>query len=111
LACWPDSSETPGYGRGTIVGQNVLWPAQDRLYVFDATDARPTAVIPLAPAEAEGGNLLIARGYLVVTGSQKLSVFRLQAGSPQLSSPELTANFRNPLRVSGHSSFFFPQVP
>jgi len=111
LACWPDSSETPGYGRGTIVGQNVLWPAQDRLYVFDATDARPRAVIPLAPAEAEGGNLLIARGYLVVTGSQKLSVFRLQAGSPQLSSPELTANFRNPLRVSGHSSFFFPQVP
>jgi len=111
LACWPEGSETPGYGRGVIVGQTVLWPGRDRLFMFDAQTARPIKVIPLVPWEAEGGNLLVARGHLVIAGSQKLSVFRLQTASPQLSWPEVTGKLPNPLRLARHSAFPFVTVP
>jgi outer membrane protein assembly factor BamB len=111
LACWPEGSETPGYGRGIIVGQTVLWPGRDRLFMFDAQTARPIKVIPLVPWEVEGGNLLVARGHLVIAGPQKLSVFRLQTASPQLSWPEVTGRLPNPLRFARHPAFPFVTVP
>ncbi len=38
---WPDGPERPGYGRGILAGQDVLWPTRDKLYIFNQQTARP----------------------------------------------------------------------
>ncbi len=45
---WPDGAERPGYGRGVLAGDSVLWPTRDNLYIFDQQTAQPRKVVDLA---------------------------------------------------------------
>jgi outer membrane protein assembly factor BamB len=91
VACWPESAETPGYGKGLLVGNVVLWPTRGRLYAFDARSAQPIKLIPLIPWEVEGGHLILARGHLLIAGSRSLAAFRLQSASPSTQPVKLSA--------------------
>ena len=44
---WPDGAEKPGYGRGVLAGDCVLWTTGDNLYVFDQRSAQPRRVVDL----------------------------------------------------------------
>lgn len=69
---WPDGPDRPGYGRGLLAGQDVLWPTRDKLYIFDQQSARLRKVIDLAARGARGGNLLVAGGQLLVATESEL---------------------------------------
>jgi outer membrane protein assembly factor BamB len=82
---WPGTSPL-GYGRGILVGDQVVWPTRDALYVFDQEiGEQPAAVaardpIPLADQrDAGGGNLVASGDVLVIAASDRLYGFR-QAG-------------------------------
>ena len=69
---WPDGAERPGYGRGVLAGDSVLWPTRDKLYVFDQQTAQPRKVVDLAARGASGGNLLVADGRLLIATEQRI---------------------------------------
>jgi outer membrane protein assembly factor BamB len=69
---WPDSQEKLGYGRGVLADGNVLWPTRDKLYVFDQQTAQPKKAIDLASLGVSGGNLLVARGRLLIASATEL---------------------------------------
>jgi outer membrane protein assembly factor BamB len=74
---WPDGPDRPGYGRGVLAGRDVLWPARQKIYVFDQLTAQPRRVIELAPLGVGGGNLLaIGRRLLVATGTELIALAR-----------------------------------
>lgn len=79
VARWPDSAESPGYGRPALVGDEILWPTRDRLLVFDARTATPKRVLPLLPWNITGGHLTVARGHLIITGPTECVVLRAGA--------------------------------
>jgi hypothetical protein len=83
---WPDTTPL-GYGRGILMGDQVVWPTRDALYVFDQQVVAGQAVqrdpIPLAEArEATGGNLVAADGLLLVATSDKLFAFHQTGRAP-----------------------------
>lgn len=82
---WPDGPEKPGYGRGILTADKVLWPTRERIYVFDPNTktARPTGVIDLVPRGATGGNLLIADGRLLIATDTELIALDQDAGVPK----------------------------
>jgi outer membrane protein assembly factor BamB len=69
---WPDGPERPGYGRGVLAGQDVLWSTRDKLYIFNRQTARPRRIIDLAALGASGGNLLVAYGKLLIATEREL---------------------------------------
>ena len=69
---WPDGAERPGYGRGVLAGESVLWPTRDKLYIFDQQTAQPRKVVDLAARGASGGNLLVADGRLLIATENEL---------------------------------------
>jgi outer membrane protein assembly factor BamB len=69
---WPQSDERPGFGRGVLSGQSVLWPTREKLYVFDQHTARLKKAFDLDARGASGGNLLVADGRLVIATATEL---------------------------------------
>ncbi|MBI3837208.1 MAG: PQQ-binding-like beta-propeller repeat protein [Planctomycetia bacterium] len=82
---WPDTTPL-GYGRGILMGDQVVWPTRDALYVFDQEvsprQTTPRDPIPLAAGrEATGGNLVASDGLLLIAAPDKLFAFQ-QTGQP-----------------------------
>ncbi len=69
---WPDSAERPGYGRGLLAGDAVLWPTRDKLFIFDQQTAQPRKTIDLLALGVTGGNLATADGRLLITTANEL---------------------------------------
>jgi outer membrane protein assembly factor BamB len=86
---WPDSEEGPGFGRGLLAGDSVLWPTRDKLYVFSQKTGQSEKVIDLTVRGALGGNLLVADGRLLVASVDGILVFNT-TGSVPPSAKELT---------------------
>lgn len=91
LADFPQLEQPRGYGRGLLAGRHVYWPTQTALYVFDQAFARGLALpvgqpVQLADAPpdqtrgAQGGNLLLAEGQLLIATSDE--IIALAASSP-----------------------------
>jgi outer membrane protein assembly factor BamB len=65
-----------GMGRGVIAGQEVFWPTQKEIYVFDAASGAPTrAPISLAAVGESGANLVAAEGYLIAAGFDRMMAY------------------------------------
>ncbi len=69
---WPEGAERPGYGRGILAGDGVLWTTPGQLFVFDRRTAQPRNVIDLTDRGASGGNLLAAGGRLLIATATEL---------------------------------------
>ncbi len=78
---WPDGPERPGYGRGLLAGESVLWSTRDRLYIFDQHTARPQKVVDLAALGLSGGNLLVIHGQLLIATERELIAVGLHGGA------------------------------
>jgi outer membrane protein assembly factor BamB len=68
----PESAEVPGRGRGLPSGDCILWPAGDKLYVFDRRTAEQLAVHDLATLGTTGGNILLAGNRLLIAAEKEL---------------------------------------
>lgn len=80
---WPNGPDRPGYGRGLLAGQNVLWPTRDKLYIFDQQTARLRKVIDLTARGARGGNLLVSGGQLLIATEKELIAISPQPNKPR----------------------------
>ena len=69
---WPDGADKLGYGRGLLAGSSVLWPTQEKIYLFDQQTAGLKKEIELAPLGIRGGNLLVANGRLLIATASEL---------------------------------------
>lgn len=88
---WPDTSPL-GYGRGILMGDQVIWPTRSELYVFDQAvsteQAAPRDPIMLTEdREAMGGNLVAAGGVLLIATPDKLFAFHQQGKAPAAAGP------------------------
>ncbi len=75
---FPERVETDlrGYGRGVMVGQELLWPTRDRIYVLAQDGPRSVRQpIELAPIGMTGGNLVPAGDVLLVAGADRLAAY------------------------------------
>jgi outer membrane protein assembly factor BamB len=79
---WPEGADTPGYGRGVLAGDAVLWSTRERLYLFDQQTAQPRKVVDLAIHAASGGNLLMADGRLLIATGSELIALGPNGGRP-----------------------------
>ncbi len=59
---WPVGTDQPGYGRGVLAGQSVLWPTRDKLYLFDQQTARPQKAVDLAAMAPPAATFWRSRG-------------------------------------------------
>jgi len=65
-----------GVGQGLLARRVLYWTTRTRLHQFDPLTGRPLRQpVPLDLRDTGGGNLLIAGRYLVITGSQTVTVF------------------------------------
>jgi outer membrane protein assembly factor BamB len=81
---WPDTTPL-GYGRGILMGDQIVWPTRDALFVFDqrVTPDQTTDPIPLGPGrEASGGNLVTADGLLLIATSDRIFAFHQSGKEP-----------------------------
>lgn len=88
---WPDGAAPKSFGRGVLVGSQVLWPTREELYLLSQKTGQMEKVIRLAPRHPgeTGGNLLVTERHLYIAGSDNLTCFSQYA---QLSSaPEASA--------------------
>jgi outer membrane protein assembly factor BamB len=76
LAIWPDGPSPKGFGRGVIVGNEVVWPTQEELIRFDESTRQRSGIVRLIDRNATGGNLVAAGGYLLVATADTLYAFR-----------------------------------
>jgi outer membrane protein assembly factor BamB len=79
LKRWPDTTPL-GYGRGVLMGDDVIWPTRDALYVLDqrasARDDAPREPISFGQQRpATGGNLVAAGGVLLIATGERLYGF------------------------------------
>jgi outer membrane protein assembly factor BamB len=96
-AQWPEGKERPGFGRGLVTADGVLWPTRENLYVFDPQSGRQKSVISLTARGVSGGNLLAWDRYLVVAGNKELVAFGPAAvGAKQGEEPLAGAGGRGP---------------
>ena len=77
---WPDGPERPGYGRGILAGQDVLWSTRNTLYMLDRQTARPRRIVDLALLGVSGGNLLVAQGKLLIATPRELIALGTTSG-------------------------------
>jgi outer membrane protein assembly factor BamB len=80
VAQWPEGKERPGFGRGLVTADGVLWPTRENLYVFDPQTGRQKSVVSLTARGVNGGNLLAWDRYLVIAGNKELVAFGPAAG-------------------------------
>ncbi|MEW4451759.1 PQQ-binding-like beta-propeller repeat protein [Bremerella sp. JC817] len=70
-----------GFGRGTLVGDQVYWPTRDKVYRLETKLADDGSIVPAAePIDLsqfgeEGGNLVYSDGQLIVAGPSRLTVY------------------------------------
>jgi outer membrane protein assembly factor BamB len=88
---WPGGDDKPGYGRGILAGDQVLWPARENIYVFDARTAQPRKVFDLRPQGLTGGNLLVVGGRLLIVTDKEVVLMGAQGGSPAGDSQGVTS--------------------
>ncbi len=86
VARWPDTTPV-GYGRGILMGDQVIWPTADALYVFQQDGSTQRAAlrdpIPLAQGrDATGGNLVAVEGLLLIATPDKLFAFEQHGKEP-----------------------------
>ena len=76
---YPAENHLPnGFGRGVVVDQTVYWPTRDEIFVLDAASGVPVRQpIRLDLRQVQGGNLVVAGGYLLIAGSDTLWAFKL----------------------------------
>ena len=85
---WPDAKQGPGFGRGILAGNHVLWPTRDKVYVFDQQTAQPVKSIDLTARGVTGGNLLVAQGRLLIATETELIGMSLLGGeTPEQAAP------------------------
>ncbi len=98
-SAWPGGTPL-GYGRGTIVGDQVLWTSRDALFSFDVAASSATPVMRRPPTPlgsiygATGGNLMPARGdRLLLATANKLFAFNVWTGEAksEIRSPPVTS--------------------
>jgi len=88
LHVWPESDESPGFGRGVLAGGRVYWPVRDRIHVLDAAEATPVGTIELGASGLGGGNLLVAGERLIVATNGELGALAAR-GAAAAPSPEV----------------------
>jgi outer membrane protein assembly factor BamB/tetratricopeptide (TPR) repeat protein len=85
LRRWPDTSPL-GQGRGVLMGDQVVWPTNDSLYIFDQRVPAPAGVnrspIVLTERGATGGNLVAAGDLLLIAAPNRLFGFQQQGLPP-----------------------------
>lgn len=74
---WPDGPEPKGFGRGALVGSQVVWPTREELYLLSQQSGQLKKVIQLAARHPghTGGNLLVSEKYLYIAGSDNLTCY------------------------------------
>lgn len=86
LKRWPDTTPL-GHGRGILMGDQVVWPTNEALYLFpqDPRDLASGVQSPvqLTPRQAAGGNLVAGGGMLVIAAPDKLYGFVQRARLPE----------------------------
>ncbi|MEX2168808.1 MAG: PQQ-binding-like beta-propeller repeat protein [Pirellulales bacterium] len=89
---WPDSvaAGIRGAGRGCIAGNEVFWPTDDAIYIFDITTGGQSRLpLNLAPLGVSAANLVAANGYLLLAGNEQLVALGAASNSrvaePQIS--------------------------
>ena len=78
LRSWPDSGTGyPASGRGLIAGNFLYWPTETDIHVIDTKNGLRSqkGSINLRDFQAQGGNLALGDGFLVIAGVDSLSVF------------------------------------
>jgi outer membrane protein assembly factor BamB len=92
LKRWPDTTPL-GHGRGILMGDQVVWPTGGELYLLDQDAAgrgsAPRPPIALSERQAAGGNLVAARGLLLIATPDKLFAFHQQGQPPPQKSPRV----------------------
>lgn len=75
---WPEHTmpSPRGYGRGVLMGNEVVWPTREDLYHFDIAMRQPTGIDRLYQQGASGGNLVVAHGYVLIAASDMLYAFK-----------------------------------
>ena len=69
---WPDGSDRPGYGRGVIAGDVVLFPTLGRIHVFNVATAEPRRAIAMHPRNVTGGNVMVVGDRLLVVNDEEI---------------------------------------
>ncbi|MBX7168435.1 MAG: PQQ-like beta-propeller repeat protein [Pirellulales bacterium] len=89
----PEDHSLRGYGRGLLVGDQVIWPTREEILVFDSASGQQLRSISLA-ARREwdgtaviGGNLLVTPEHLLIAGPDKLVVFSQFAATRPRATP------------------------
>ena len=73
---WPDGVGGPGFGRGVLTSDSVLWPSRNKLYIFDRQSAQPRRAVDLAVRGLGGGNLVVAKERLLIATEHGLVAVR-----------------------------------
>ncbi len=85
LRRWPDTSPL-GQGRGLLMGDQVVWPTHEALYIFDQRVPAPAATarapIVLTERGATGGNLVAAGDLFLIATPDRLFGFQQQGQIP-----------------------------
>ncbi|MCE5269042.1 MAG: PQQ-binding-like beta-propeller repeat protein [Planctomycetaceae bacterium] len=78
---WPSRPE-PCDGRGLLAGDCVLWPTRDKLYAIDSKTAQQRDVFNLGDLGVTGGNLLVAKGRLLIATDNDLTMIEPSRPTP-----------------------------
>ncbi len=88
VGLWPESvrADPRGIGRGVVVGDAVLWPTRDQLYVFESRGRGDKTAIAIRQPPVQwsrlgvfGGNLSWVDGYLIVATDAEVVAFAVDA--------------------------------
>ncbi len=93
---WPTGENRPGYGRGVLSGNSVLWPTRDKLMIFDQQAAEPRKAIDLVAHDASGGNLVVGKRRLLITTATELIAISPGATITRPPSPPQLVDRRRP---------------
>jgi outer membrane protein assembly factor BamB len=81
---FPQQPSSKGFGRGVLAGDNVYWPTQTMIYVFDQKTGtgQPKSEIELSTrgTHISGGNLLVVGDSLLIATSRELLAFSPNSG-------------------------------
>jgi outer membrane protein assembly factor BamB len=91
---WPDGAAKPGYGRGLLAGDCVLWPTREKIYQFDQASGRLQKAIDLNGRGIRGGNLLVAGGRLLIAAPDEL----VALGEPAVPAKQEPPTIVEPMR-------------
>jgi len=96
---FPASPPPKGFGRGVLAGDNVYWPTQTKICVFDQKTGKQKSDIELSTrgTNISGGNLLVNGDSLLIATSHELLAFSPMSGwrdgeAPELDRQEISRN-------------------